>query len=54
MALTKVIGDGLATSGLPAGTVIQVVSTTSVAMATVQLLYLMTIQYLKKLKVLNF
>jgi len=34
MALTKVIGDGLATSGLPAGTVIQVVSTTSVAMAT--------------------
>ena len=27
MALTKVIGDGLATSGLPAGSVIQVVNT---------------------------
>jgi len=34
MALTKVTGDGLATEGLPAGSVVQVVNTTSVAVAT--------------------
>ena len=34
MALTQVIGDGLATSGLPAGSVVQVVNVTSVATAT--------------------
>jgi len=34
MALTQVTGDGLATEGLPAGSVVQVVNTTSVAVAT--------------------
>jgi hypothetical protein len=34
MALTQVTGDGLATEGLPAGSVVQVVNTTSVALAT--------------------
>lgn len=34
MALTKITGDGLATSGLPAGCVVQVVNVTSVALAT--------------------
>mgnify|MGYP000330087452 CR=1 FL=1 len=33
MALTKIIGDGLATSGLPTGTVIQVVNVQDGAVA---------------------